>query len=107
MTKLTLSLAAILWANALGLTKATFITKEVSPNGAVLVEPIHSTLMLLEPRNGVARATKGGEALVCEMLTQANKGIINYENVVVHTIILDCDGAQFAVIGLKFERSER
>jgi len=85
--------------------KVTFITKEVAPNGALLVEPIYPAALLLEPRNTVARQIRPGEALACTTALTVDDAEVHGAPARVHTIWLDCDGARFSVLGIQFERN--
>lgn len=86
--------------------RVTFITQDVAPTGLVLATPIHTPSLALRPTNAVARQIRKGEALNCMVGAETRQAQVEYETAVVHTVVLDCDGARFEVAGILFERSE-
>lgn len=84
--------------------QTTFITKDVSPEGMVLADPIYPPAFALWPENSVARAIKAGEALQCEVTQRVAPAVVNGLDSRVHVVELDCDGARFTVQAVQFER---
>jgi len=85
--------------------QVTFITKDVSPDGLVLAEPIYPPAFALWPENSVARQIKAGEALQCEVAQETHPVVVDGLDATLHTIRLNCDGARFVVTSVQFEGS--
>lgn len=87
-------------------TRATFITHRIAPDGGVLAIPIHTPGLWLRPDNAVAKAIEDGEALKCRIAPRVHRGTVDGEAATISTIVLDCDGAKFTVLGIQFEGAE-
>lgn len=84
--------------------QATFITVGTEPTGETLVEPIYTPQLALQAENMVARRIGKGEALRCTTSVRVKDAWVDQMLSKINTIMLDCDGAKFSVVGLRFEK---
>lgn len=102
-TLTTLTVALATGTRFLPAFQTTLITGERTATGGMLADPIHTPRLELRPRNSVAEAIGPGEALRCETGMETKEAWVDQMVTKVNTIVLNCDGAKFAVEGILFE----
>lgn len=83
----------------------TLITEDVGPSGEVLARPIHTPAVVLRPENTVARTIQAGEAMRCNVSLVVKAGTVEGMDADIRSVVLECDGARWTVVGIQFERS--
>jgi len=82
--------------------QSTFVTRGLSPGGAVLADPTRLPFFVLWPENSVARQTRIGEVMQCEVSSEPAETTMSGDRVVLSVVHLDCHGARFTIRGVQF-----